>query len=435
METKVGYNDVNDQSRWPYDLSAWAHVCGNIGGLQTLAVYPTVAGDSFELNAKMQFKFSPMVRSMAQDALIDLFAFYVPHRHIYPNWSDWLKGGYDEGTTLGSITVPGGLGYISVTGRVIESPSTIPTWCMAGYSRIWNRYFKHPTTADIADDYLLGASVQERIGGVACCYPKAIWNTGMFDSVASADRDYTVSGSVVDLPDFALQQARYETEINRDWFSIRYQDLLKNTWGGDANIDADQRPELIMRNQSWLSGWDVESTDQASVGSYTGRAAGIAEITVPRKYIPEHGTIWIMALVRFPPVAVKEVHYLSTKPEPTYQQLAGDPVILQNSEPIQVAASDHFADGGVTALERIPYAQWYRTQPHYVHNNFSQLTGHPFILTPATATETKYVTYLTYQPMFRNLNLLQWHCNGLIDCTAYRVIPPPKSSIYAGSNK
>jgi len=433
MDSKIGYNDVNDQTRWPYDLSQWSHLCGNIGGLQTLAVYPTLPGDSFEFNAKMQFKFSPMVRSLAQDAIIDLFAFWVPHRQIYTNWADWLKGGYDEGVTLGSLTLS--TGSMSVTGRHYQGSVTIPTWALAGYSRIYNRYFKVPQDADIADDYLLTASSAERLGGVACAYPKAIWNTGVVDNLASADRDYTVTGSVVDLPDFALQQARLETELNRDWFSVRYQDLLKNTWGGDANIDADQRPELIMRNTSWLSGWDVESTDQASVGSYTGRAAGIGEITIPRKFIPEHGAIWIMALVRFPPVCTDECHFLTTRPEPTYAELAGDPVIIENSEPIELQANDFFGDGGSTALNRIPYGQWYRTQPHFVHQNFVELTGHPFITTPSTLTETKYITYLTYQDMFRNTNLLQWHASGYIDCTAMRVIPPPKASIYAGTRK
>jgi len=424
----------NDVQRWLYDLDHWSHACGHIGSLMTLSTIPVLPGDSFEINAKFQFKFSPMVRSLNQDAVIDMYAFFVPHRHIYSNWADWLKGGYDEGVTLGTLSTDAVTG-ICCTGRVIPQSTTIPTWCLAGYSRIWNRYFKHPSDSDKADNYLLSAADYVRYYGEFICHLKTPWNTGVADSTTTADRDYTVSGSVVDLPDFALQQARLKTEIDRDWFSIRYKDLLENTWGGDANIDADQRPDLLTRTTSWLSGWDVESTDSASTGAYTGRAAGIGELYIPRRFFPEHGTIWIMASVRFPPVCKNEVHYLTTKPEPTYQVLAGDPEVVANSEPAAITTADFFTDGDSTVLNRIPYAQWYRYHPSFVHVNFTNFNGHPFLPTPTSTARGYYIHPDQYDDVFQDLNLQHWHCNGYIQTDAWRCIPPPKSSIYAGTRK
>jgi len=427
----------NDVQRWNYDLTHYSHTCGNIGGLQTISVIPTLPGDSFDITCKMQFKLSPLVRSLSQDAIVDMYAFWVPHRHIYTDWATWLKGGYDEGTTLGSLSTGPSVG-IACVGRRIGGSETVPTWLLAGYSRIWNRYFKHPATADFADNGLLSAAASDRYYGRAICHIKTPWNTGVADTTTTADRDYTISGSVVDLPDFALQQARLKTELDRDWFSVRYKDLLENTWGGDANIDGDQRPDLLMRSSQYLSAWDVESTDTAAVGSYTGRAAGIGELTIPRRFIPEHGVIWLMCSVRMPPVAATEIHFLttSTRAEPTYQNTAADPEVIMNSEPVEVTTADFFQDGSSTVLNRIPYGQWWRYQPSHVHVNYSTLTGHPFLTAaPASTDEALYIDNTMYEPMFSNLNLAQWHGSAHISVDALRCVPPPKASIYAGTRK
>jgi len=428
----------NEVQRWPYDLNFHSHICGNIGGLQTIGIIPTLPGDSFDITARMQFKLSPMVRSLSQDAIIDMYAFWVPHRHIYADWATWLKAGYDEATTLGTLSTGAGVG-IGCVGRRIGGSETVPTWLLAGYARIWNRYFKHPHTADVSDNYLSASAVAyERYFGMAICHPKTIWSTGVPDNIASADRDYTVSGSVVDLPDFALQQSRLKTELDRDWFSILYNDLLENTWGGSANIDADQRPDLLMRSTQYLSAWDVESSDTLSVGSYTGRAAGIGEISIPRRFIPEHGCIWLMCSVRFPAIGATEIHQqtCATWAEPSYINFAGDPEIIQNSEPSTVTTADFFQDGSSTALNRIPFGQAWRYQPSNVHVNFSTLAGHPFLpAAPASTSEALYITPEMYDDVFTNLNLQHWHANGYIEVDALRTVPPPKSSIYAGTRK
>src|SRR5205085_1744341 len=45
---------------------------------------------------------------------------------------------------------------------------------------------------------------------------------------------------------------------------------------------------------------------------------------------PEHGTMFTLALVRFPPTATKEIQYLNAKGALTYTDIAGDPVLYGN---------------------------------------------------------------------------------------------------------
>src|SRR5690606_39677190 len=52
--------------------------------------------------------------------------------------------------------------------------------------------------------------------------------------------------------------------------------------------------------------------------------------SVPRFFVPEHGTMFTLALVRFPPTATKEIQYLNAKGALTYTDIAGDPVLYGN---------------------------------------------------------------------------------------------------------
>src|SRR5207244_5927959 len=73
------------------------------------------------------------------------------------------------------------------------------------------------------------------------------------------------------------------------------------------------RPLLVMRSNLWASGYDVDGTDQTSLGQFSGRVQQTYKHSVPRFFVPEHGTMFTLALVRFPPTATKEIQYLNAK--------------------------------------------------------------------------------------------------------------------------
>src|SRR5437868_1894321 len=66
-------------------------------------------------------------------------------------------------------------------------------------------------------------------------------------------------------------------------------------------------------------------TDQTSLGQFSGRVQQTYKHSVPRFFVPEHGTMFTLALVRFPPTATKEIQYLNAKGALTYTDIAGDP--------------------------------------------------------------------------------------------------------------
>src|SRR5262249_33709637 len=93
--------------------------------------------------------------------------------------------------------------------------------------------------------------------------------------------------------------AKAHTEEKGDYFMERYHvDIY--SFGGKTSYDADNRPLLVMRSNLWASGYDVDGTDQTSLGQFSGRVQQTYKHSVPRFFVPEHGTMFTLALVRFP---------------------------------------------------------------------------------------------------------------------------------------
>src|SRR5688500_19509422 len=84
------------------------------------------------------------------------------------------------------------------------------------------------------------------------------------------------------------------------------------------------------------------SSDLTSLGQFSGRVQQTYKHSVPRFFVPEHGTMFTLALVRFPPTATKEIQYLNAKGALTYTDIAGDPVLYGNLPPREISMKDVF---------------------------------------------------------------------------------------------
>src|SRR5256885_211123 len=108
----------------------------------------------------------------------------------------------------------------------------------------------------------------------------------------------------------------------------------------------------------WASGYDVDGTDQTSLGQFSGRVQQTYKHSVPRFFVPEHGTMFTLALVRFPPTATKEIQYLNAKGALTYTDIAGDPVLYGNLPPREISMKDVFRSGDSSKKFKIAEGQW-----------------------------------------------------------------------------
>src|SRR5690625_7497964 len=108
-----------------------------------------------------------------------------------------------------------------------------------------------------------------------------------------------------------------------------------------------------MRSSLWASGYDVDGTDPSSLGPLSGRLQQPYKHSAPRFFVPEHGTMFTLALVRFPPTATKEIQYLNAKGALTYTDIAGDPVLYGHLPPREISMEDDFRSGDASKQSKV----------------------------------------------------------------------------------
>nr|UXQ88164.1 MAG: major capsid protein [Microvirus sp.] len=436
--------------RTPIDLGFYSDMTGRVGSLQTLGVIPVVGGDSVTINANHIFRLSPLRRTLLHDGQVDLFAFYVPHRHIYgTDWTDMIKEGTDSAIILPDTAVGNGSFY---TSQMLPSGSAdVAKWLFADYNRIWNRYFRFlKLTPEVPDDYngtgyptghtsanspIDGTQVV-RDNGFPCARLKRPWTTGITSDIVAADHE-VASATVLDLLDLYKQKQTYKTQLTRDWFSIRYNDLMGSVFGSGVNTDADERPTLLMRKKYSLSGRDVDGTDDATIGTHVSKSLNRFPFQINRKFCPEHGAIFLMALVRFPTIAEEEmIPQLRTTQD--YLNQSADYNLAQAQEP-GITNLDTWLVNNATNpnLGTIPFGQEWRTQPNIVHKKYADLTGFQFLKSTELNSHRKAVYYdpNNYDSVFSSEQLGHWQSQSTIQVTAHRHYPTAMDSIMAGTNK
>lgn len=460
-----------------YDLTHFNFNVGRIGRLQTLAMIPVVAGDSLEVNLEGLVRLSPLRRYLSMDVMCDIAAFYIPHRHAYgEDWLDFIKDGIDENVTFPTVTPQNAAGINATTveclGHRMASTSgqAMPKWLPYAYLSIWNRFFRHPPFNELDLDHdanlklitditqipangqppaLANADQKRQLQyGVPICLPMTPWTTGNRD-VDDADREVSIASNKLDILDLEQVKGRYKTEVIREWFARRYNDVLSQTWDSQVNIDADERPELVMRTTRYLSGEDVNRTDEGGAGSYVGKGFGTIKFAHPRKYFPEHGSYWIVAALRFPLVTYTESHPMAVAAQPSYKDLACDPEIWMRERP--QAFSWHRwhgypeADAAPSADFKVPYGQWYRYHPSRAHSRFAVLQGFPFITgggstfdeaagsLPYYRDKTSGASEGAYDQIFQTQQLEHYSVQARIGVMAHRFVPDVKTSIFAGT--
>src|SRR4051812_38965298 len=101
--------------RMPHDLSHLGFLAGQIGRLITISTTPVIAGG-----------LSPLRRGLAIDSTVDIFTFYVPHRHVYgEQWIKFMKDGVNA-TPLPTVNTTGYIDHAAFLGTINPDTNKIP---------------------------------------------------------------------------------------------------------------------------------------------------------------------------------------------------------------------------------------------------------------------------------------------------------------------
>lgn len=422
-------NVQTSAERIPHDLSHLVFDAGKIGRLKVVSWTPVVAGDSFELDMIGAIRLSPLRRGLAVDSRVDLFTFYVPHRHVYgEEWIQFMKDGVDA-KPLAPVTCSRGWDSAQYLGTIPSSTLKVPKFLHQGYLNIYNNYFKAPWMDDLTYANPSNMEGEDVRFGVRACNLKTIWTAPLPPGTETSHSMKTETNSI-DIMGLQAAYAQLHTEQERDYFMTRYRDIV-NEFGGSTSYDADNRPLLVMHSEFWASGYDVDGTDQSSLGQFSGRVQQTFKHSVPRFFCPEHGTMFTLALVRFPPTHEMEMHYLVGKEDLTYTDLACDPALMANLPPREVNMKQFFHSGNANAKFKIAEGQWYRMQPDRVALPYNYLDGFPFYSAIPSDDIKQRVLVNTdnYDEVFQSMQLAHWNMQTKFNCTIYRNMPTTRDSI------
>src|SRR5438445_9794973 len=80
----------------------------------------------FEMDAVGALRLSPLRRGLAIDSTVDIFTFYVPHRHVYgEQWIKFTKDGVNA-TPLPTVNSTGYIDHAALLGTINPDTNKIP---------------------------------------------------------------------------------------------------------------------------------------------------------------------------------------------------------------------------------------------------------------------------------------------------------------------
>src|SRR5262249_37931613 len=178
-------------------------------------------------------------------------------------------------------------------------------------------------------------------------------------------------------------------------------------------------------------GCDVDGTDQTALGQFSGGVQQTYKHSVLRFFVPEHGTMFTVALVRFPRTATIEIRYLNATGALTYTEIAAAPVWYGSLPSCAICMKDVFRSGDSSKKFKIAEGQWYRYAPSYVSPAYHLLEGFPFIHDPPSGDlqDRVLIRHHDYDQSFQSVQLLQWNSQVKFNVTVYRNLPTSRDSI------
>jgi len=428
-----------------YDLSHHGFKVCKLGRMVGAMCIKTLPGDVFDINQQIIISMSPYRRQIMMDARVDVFTCEVRDRNIYSNFEAFIEDGVDTAETL-SVDTFNTVGDLSFLPHWTSLPTSKPSWYVQGPLQIYNRYvmpkssLADPGAADALTTYSsvpwgTGSWVADdlKYGPPAAQLPTAIWTSGINRDLSAADFDIDSSGSTIDLTVIADQQARLATERDRQFTSYFYDSVIKKR-GGSASVDADVRPRLIMQTTQYLGGENIRGTDNQSMGAITGRAGGVINHVIPRKYMPEHGTLWTFVIVRFPPISTEETMFLQRVGAGDWKNLVADYRITESQPPIQLQEKDLFDSSATNDLVRVPFAHWYRMHPSFADAEFRDQFGFTFAQgVPTTDVGENFYHTDIDDANFHSTQLGHFTMSIKNNVSVDRFLPTADSSIFAGT--
>lgn len=403
------------------DLSHFVQQTLTAGRLKCIARLPVIAGDSFDFNSQIMVRLNQLRRPLAVDFKLDVFAFYCPYRLSYPGFVGHIEQGFKSAFTFPTFS---GFVHNGFEAQMFHR-TQIPRHGWMDYCDIWNNYFRDPSYPEQDRTTPTIDATMNREG----------FNTANLKSWGTAqslmpdtdgDSAINVNSGKIQFMDIQRAQTSLRNEHFRDFYSSRYVEIMRSMSGVAPADFTDGVPELLWRESTFLNGYDINGTSGAQLGAAVGKGVGMVNLRIPRRLFAEHGTVYIYALMRMPPVFINAQQYLDNMNRPFNYIVpqAGD-----NFPPVALTMEDLFENGSsATPAGRVPAYEWYRDHPNFIGSEFDSVDqGWQYFQEPTTTDGL--VMHGDVSHVFQSSGLRHAVLTAQHNIEAWRPLPSPSSSI------
>jgi len=317
--------------------------------------------------------------------------FMTPIRWLWDGWPDYLKEGPSGATAPPTVNLNSLSKYgIGATG----TQSEVPRFWQDSVLRVYNEWYKWPEDADATtwnDDGNIAVPLQH------------VWNRARYDATPGNAGDYELaSGSDFDVRDLAALQARFRSAIERDVLSYnRYMELVSEMYNADGSREVDQVPMMVDQVEVGVRPREMAATDGASLGQWQSIFDFEIDHQLKNVVCPEHCVLTYMLTVRFAPI-IESRAPLSRIPD-TWQEMVGDPEMLQAMQPVELQIGDIALGNSSTSLGFVPAGWHWRSGHDVVGQRVDVRDSFPYMETPTSQANAKDATRI--KPAFRSQSL------------------------------
>lgn len=275
--------------RYKYGLNSTVVQSGRTGLLTPLCVQEVIPGDTLQGSLAIDFRTANVKKMCLNRAFYDVYTFYVPYRLVWSGFPTFLIKGTG---TVPKVTdlFPSCFERDFTTDPVANVYTKLVPYLRRSLNMIYNKFFKE------GEQVLLG----EDDNGVP-----SVWyrSSDFYKSelpVARIQTTIDTSGSTLDVDDIRAAFAKDMFDKVRQFYGDTYVDYL-NSLGVATGWTIQDEPELIARSQNDIHFKQTAATvDDANtdVGQIAGTFVGQMNHRIPRKFFPEHGVVFTVAVFR-----------------------------------------------------------------------------------------------------------------------------------------
>lgn len=241
-----------------------------------------VPGQTVNLACEVSLKSAALNRNITTPSIMSMWFFYVPHRLVFDEWTDWVSQEKDKP----SLPIADAAGFIFEKGE-----RQVSALARRAYKLIYNEFFgteqleffgipNYAWFGDITDDNNNNYSNRLRT--------PAQFMSKLVTTDTSEDPEFAVSSSSIPLNEFYRRMMNARSQQRAQMTGNKYVDTLARM-GVDASWMISERPEFLGTKSKMVGPALTTNTSNTDTAFEVGRYQAKLSCEIKNKHFAEHG--------------------------------------------------------------------------------------------------------------------------------------------------